>query len=98
MDYPLYDILAEISVEDIDPIAFCSAVNSISRKGKNYQEHYAEIYALILHYHMKNNVGTQVNPFGSKIMTGGKGITFDFAKLPLPLQKILWAYLIYYSD
>jgi|LakMenE18May11ns_1017448.scaffolds.fasta_scaffold9287055_2 hypothetical protein len=99
--YPLYDSLCEKvnnrkNVE-IDIKLLCNNINNISNnlQTNDYLEHYNEICALIIHHYIKSNIkiNTNILPYGSKIMFGGKGILFNFVKFDPYLQQILAQYI-----
>jgi hypothetical protein len=100
-EYPLYDILCEkvnnIKNVEIDIKLLCNNINNISNnlQSNDYLAHYNEICALIIHHYIKSNakINTNILPYGSKIMFGGKGILFNFVKFDIYLQQILAQYI-----
>ncbi len=106
--YPLYDSLCEkvnnkntLEIVEIDIKLLCNNINNISNnlQTNDYLEHYNEICALIIHHYIKSNakkntkINTNILPYGSKIMFGGKGILFNFVKFDTYLQQIISQYI-----
>ena len=100
-EYPLYDILCEkvnnINNVEIDIKLLCYNINNISNnlQSTDYLVHYNELCALIIHHYIKSNakINTNILPYGSKIMFGGKGILFNFVKFDTFLQQIIAQYI-----
>lgn len=88
--FPLYDILLQkakdIDVKDFGISKLCSSARKMTK------EHAELVYALILHHNSGKEIFAQI-PYGGKVMTGGKGVTFHLSVFPLELQAIIIAYI-----
>jgi hypothetical protein len=104
MSYPLYDYLlnkTKESTKQIDLDEFCLTLNGICHL-ENQQDHYNEIYALMLHYETLHNNSILLSvPFEGKLMPGNKqtkNILYNNIKLPSLFRQILYEYILYYQN
>lgn len=99
--YPLYDeLLRRVKArndKEIDIGRMCTTINNISLNlpSDESNEHYNEIGALILHYHLLYNNGVIVSstPYDGKLLFGGRGVVYDPKILPPLLQHIIAQYV-----
>jgi hypothetical protein len=104
MSYPLYDFLLQKVKEEtkqIDIDELCMTLNGLGHTD-NQQDHYDEIYALMIHHECINNNGILLTiPFEGKLMPGNKqskNILYNNSKLPVLLRQILYEYILYYKQ
>jgi hypothetical protein len=102
--YPLFDELVrrinERNGTGIDIKIVCNTINNMSQymPKSEYNKHYDEIEALIIHYHSLQTKNEMTNIYDVKLMAGGKGLLYTIEKIDPHLQQIIAEYLIYYSQ
>ena len=104
MKYPLYEELVkqvnEKENQNFEVSHICPTINGISLNNVDTAEHYEEMYAIIIHYELltNSNILLTLTPNQGTLLPGGKGIVNILNKLPLPLTRILYQYIEYYSS
>jgi hypothetical protein len=107
ISYPLYDLLLkkveERTEKNVDIRCVCTTINNITRTltPSDANDHFCEIYALILHHEAINNNGVLLSatPYNPKIVDDDRrGILNFIMNLPPLLQQIITQYIFEYSE
>lgn len=89
--FPLYDeVVSKLdNTETSLNQTHCTTITKLT------QEHINIIYLLILHHYIKHKPGKMDLPYGSRTVSGGKGISFRrLSQMPEDIQKIIYRYLM----
>lgn len=102
--YPLYDELIkqikENREKNIDLSQMCLTINSLALLDESSaNDHYEEIYALLLHHECVENKGILFSkiPNDGKVLPGDNGVLYNPGKLAVKPRQLIDQYLEFYS-
>lgn len=98
--YPLYDqLVSQVDSEkSVDLDSLVATIKKLPSAKPDGPEHCEEIMALIYHHSLVNNdLRNHPLPYGGRLITDTRGVTFDCQHLPASLTRILDSYLIMHS-
>jgi len=98
--YPLYDqLVAQVDpAKSIDIDTLVTTIKKLPTAKPDGLDHCEEIMALIYHHSLVTEAASpRTLPYGAKLITASRGITFECQQLPPDLTRILDSYLTMHS-